>query len=138
MEINHLIKDVTGAFETDTGKLVCVSSHKYREIEICFDGGSYIPFATIKLYSSDLFKDADKVFKDAVNLGMEIERRWNDIELQKEKHKGLEEKYQSLLTVAICLSDEFKTVKQILMNQGWDLKIGDRTLPKMDEIRSIQ
>ena len=69
---------------------------------------------------------------------MEIERRWNDIELQKEKHKGLEEKYQSLLTVAICLSDEFKTVKQILMNQGWDLKIGDRTLPKMDEIRSIQ
>ncbi len=77
MQINHRIEHVTGAFDTDTGQIICVQSAKHAEVELCFKAGMNVPFATIKLYTKDLWVDAKAVFPDAVALGKEIERRWN-------------------------------------------------------------
>lgn len=76
--INHRIEFVKGAFDMNTGKLVAVQSRKYGDVELCFDAGWNIPFASIKLYSKNLAVDADAVFDDAVRLGEEICRRWNE------------------------------------------------------------
>ena len=131
MEIKHLIENLneaTGVFETNTGELVCVSSHKYREVELCFKESWNLPFATIKLYSRDLFQDADQVFKDAKILGMEIARRWNEA-------KALEEKNKSLLSVAICLGDDLECIRQICRAEGWALTVGDRSLNELKAIK---
>lgn len=77
MEINHRIEFVSGAFNTETGKLVCVKSPKYGRVELCFAASMNIPFARIKLHSKDLAVDADAVLDDAYRLGREIARRWN-------------------------------------------------------------
>ena len=61
----------------DTGKLICVQSKKYGEVDLCFAEDINIPFAKIKLYTRDRAVDADAVFQDAVNLGEEIAARWN-------------------------------------------------------------
>lgn len=78
MEITPRIDGVTGSFDTDTGRLVCVSMPKHAEVMLCFAEGMNIPFASIKLHSEDLFKDAMAVLDDATLLGEEIARRWND------------------------------------------------------------
>lgn len=80
MEINHKFEHVNGAFETETGKLVCVGKQKYGEVMLCFKANMNIPFATIKLYSKDLASHADATFEDAYKLGKEICRRWNEFE----------------------------------------------------------
>jgi hypothetical protein len=78
MKINHLIEFVTGPFETDGGQLVCVQSHKYSTVKLCFKAGNWnIPFAQIKLFTRDRYVDAKATHPDAVNLGDEIVRRWN-------------------------------------------------------------
>jgi hypothetical protein len=79
MRINHLIPDVTGPFETDTGKLVSVQRQKYSEVQLCFEGEPWnIPFAEIKLHTRDRYADKTAVFPDCVKLGEEIVRRWNE------------------------------------------------------------
>ncbi len=81
MNINQKFEFVEGAFDTVAGTIRCVVSRKYLEVELCFvsDPSSMnIPFCQIKLYSSGLRKDADATFDDAVNLGKEIARRWNE------------------------------------------------------------
>lgn len=82
---------VTGAFDTDTGKLVCVQSAKYSEVELCFAESMNIPFAKIKLHDRDRYVDAQAVFKDAVRLGEEIERRWNEFPALEEENRRLTE-----------------------------------------------
>lgn len=78
MEINHKFWNVNGAFETETGELVCVGLKKYNAVLLCFKANMNIPFAEIRLHSEDLAVDADAVFDDAVKLGDEIARRWNE------------------------------------------------------------
>ena len=69
---------VDGSFNTEDTEMVCVSKWKYRTVELCIKAGSWnIPMAEIKLYDSDLFKDADITFDDAKKFGEEIARRWN-------------------------------------------------------------
>lgn len=76
------------SFDTLTGELRCVQSRKHLEVELCFVSGSAdsgtpgmnIPFCQIKLYGSGLRMDAESTFDDAVNLGKEIARRWNEFE----------------------------------------------------------
>jgi hypothetical protein len=80
MEIGHRFTHVEGNFETKTGELICVSSKKYEEVRLCFKENMNISFARIKLYSSDLHRDEQVVFEDAVKLGEEICRRWNECE----------------------------------------------------------
>lgn len=77
MEIKTQIEFVEGAFETDTGKLVCVQSRKHVDVQLCFKAGMNVPFADIKLYTKDRYVDAKAVFEDAVKLGDEIVKRWN-------------------------------------------------------------
>jgi len=75
---------VTGTFDTITDSIKCVVSKKYNEVELCLatgdaeNPGMFIPFAQIKLYHSGLWKDADETFDEAVKLGKEIERRFNE------------------------------------------------------------
>ena len=77
MKIGQRFKYVGGNFETDDGKLVCVHSTKHQEVDLCIRGNMNIPFAAIKLFSSNLLVDAKAVFDDACALGDEIVRRWN-------------------------------------------------------------
>jgi hypothetical protein len=76
--IQHRFDNVTGDFDMATGKLVAVKRPKYGEVMLCFAEGWNIPFATIKLHSRDLARDADAVFDSASRLGDEIARRWNE------------------------------------------------------------
>jgi hypothetical protein len=69
---------VEGAFETETGKLICVPSRKYATVELCFiTDNMHVGFAAIKLYDSGLLVDAQATFEDASKLGEEICKRWN-------------------------------------------------------------
>lgn len=78
MQINQRFRFVEGAFDTVPGEIKCVVSRKHLEVELCFVAGMNIPFCQIKLYSSGLRMDAESTFDDAVNLGTEIARRWNE------------------------------------------------------------
>lgn len=78
MKISHRFECVDGDFDTDTGKLSCVGNRKYGTVHLCFDEGWSITFAQIKLHSRDRAVDADAVFDDALRLGNEIARRWNE------------------------------------------------------------
>ena len=77
MEINVVMEGVSGAFDTSTGRLVCVPSPKYAEVELCFAERMNIPFAKIKLHDRDRYVDAKAVFDDAAALGALIAERWN-------------------------------------------------------------
>lgn len=79
-EIDHRFDCVQGTFDTKSGKLVCVGNENYGEVLLCFKENMNIPFAQINLYSRDLAVDADAVFDDALKLGEEIARRWNECE----------------------------------------------------------
>lgn len=68
---------VDGDFDTDIGELLCVAKRKYAEVHLCLCGRRNIPFARIKLHSSNLLSDAMETFDDAKALGDEICRRWN-------------------------------------------------------------
>jgi hypothetical protein len=77
MELKQKFQFCNGTIETDTIELECVRSRKHMEVDLCFKSGMNIPFAQIKLYSGDLYRDANEVFDDACKLGDEICRRWN-------------------------------------------------------------
>jgi crotonobetainyl-CoA:carnitine CoA-transferase CaiB-like acyl-CoA transferase len=77
-EINVQMQGVSGSFDTQSGKLTCVSSEKHAEVLLCFKESMNIPFAKIELYDSDRFADAKATFQDAKHLGEEIESRWNN------------------------------------------------------------
>lgn len=83
MKINQKFKFVEGSFDTLAGEIKCVQSQKHLEVELCFAAGMNIPFCQIKLYSSDLRMDAEATFTDAVSLGNEIARRWNECQDKK-------------------------------------------------------
>ncbi len=78
MNINHKIEYVEGPFDTTKGKLVCVMHDKYADVSLCFKANMNIPFAKIKLFTKDLFVDAEATMEDAYKLGNEIVKRWND------------------------------------------------------------
>lgn len=78
MDINQKFEYVDGSFDTIQGELVCVKHEKYGSVQLCFKENMYLPFATIKLHSKDLFVDAMEVIDDAYKLGNEICRRWNE------------------------------------------------------------
>lgn len=77
MKINQKIDFVEGAFDTETGELICVEKHKYGEVTLCFKENMNIPFARIKLHSKNSLGAAKAVMEDAYQLGEEICRRWN-------------------------------------------------------------
>ena len=81
MEIKLKKDFVSGTYNTVTGMLKCVDNDKHGKVilGIADDDTSWIiPIATIKLYSSDLYKDFKDTEADAVALGKEICRRFNE------------------------------------------------------------
>lgn len=81
MEITPKFKFVEGSFDTKTNKMLCIASDNHGTVELCFkeEGcGWNIPFAEIKLYDSELYKDFKATMSDAKALGDEIARRWNE------------------------------------------------------------
>lgn len=81
MEITPRFDFVTGSFDTLTDKMLVIASDNHGTVELCFkeEGcGWNIPFAEIKLYSSNLYKDFKATMPDAKKLGDEISRRWNE------------------------------------------------------------
>jgi hypothetical protein len=79
MKVTPKMNFVEGDFDTKDAVMVCVPKWKYRTVELCIKAGNWnIPMAEIKLYDSELFKDADVTFDDAKAFGEEIARRWNE------------------------------------------------------------
>ena len=81
MKIKPKFEFVSGSFDTETNKMLCIASNNHGTVELCFkeqDCGWNIPFAEIKLYDSDLYKDFKETMPDAKKLGDEIARRWNE------------------------------------------------------------
>lgn len=93
MEINQKFEFVEGTFNTNSGQLICVRKDKYASVELCFKENMHIPFAKIKLFSSDLYVDAQETMNDAYNLGNEICDRWN-------KHTNAIDKINEWITEA--------------------------------------
>ncbi|MEA8592260.1 hypothetical protein PZT57_26800 [Pseudomonas aeruginosa] len=87
MEISPRLYGVDGTFNIDTGQLKCVPYPKYAEVLLCFAERAYIPFAKIKLHSEDRFQAAMAVLPDAVQLGDEITKRWNEYPALRERER---------------------------------------------------
>ncbi|MDR0385609.1 MAG: hypothetical protein LBH60_05990 [Prevotellaceae bacterium] len=83
MEITPKWKNVKGSFDTKEVEMVCVPSYSYRVIALCIkEKGkrTNFPVANVKLYSGDLYVNFKEAYDDAVKLGEEIARRWNESE----------------------------------------------------------
>lgn len=81
MEITPKMKYVSGSFDTENCEMVCVSRWKYMTVELgirCDNGSTIVPVAEIKLYDSDLYRDAKATYEQAKAFGEEIARRWNE------------------------------------------------------------
>jgi hypothetical protein len=78
MKIGLRFQYVDGDFDTSVDQLVCVHNQHYGTVDLCIKANMNIPFAMIRLHSSNLAVDADAVYPDAVRLGDEIVRRWNE------------------------------------------------------------
>lgn len=78
MILKHKIAFVEGDIDTERVQLISVHNPKYGRIDLCFKANMHIPFAKIKLHSTDTYGDAKKVENDAARLGNEIAKRWNE------------------------------------------------------------
>lgn len=78
MKIEQKFEFCTGNFDTVENKMVCVQSDKYHTVDLCLEDGSLFPIARVKLYNTDLWVDSKDTYEDAVKLGEEISRRWNE------------------------------------------------------------
>lgn len=83
MKIKTKLPFVEGEFDTQLGEVICVQSHKYSSVDLCFKSNMHIPFASIKLHSSDTLVNSQEVYEDACKLGEEIARRWNESQIKK-------------------------------------------------------
>lgn len=72
------IDGVTGTFSLDSSEIICVPRKKHSAVDLCLKGPMYVVFADIQLFSSLRYKDAAATYDDAVLLGKEIERRYNE------------------------------------------------------------
>ena len=72
-----------GSFDTKETKMLCLPYDKHGVIQLCIkdnEGGWNFPIANIKLHSRDLYVDFEETYDNAVALGTEIARRWNECE----------------------------------------------------------
>ena len=86
MKITPKLSLCTGNFETKKVEMLGVPQEKHGRIDICIkEPNCYwnIPIGSIKLHSRDLYVEFKATFDDAVKLGEEIARRWNECETKK-------------------------------------------------------
>ena len=72
-----------GSFDTEKVKMLCIPNDNHGRISLNIkdpDCSWNFPIALIKLHSKDLYVDFKATFDDAVKLGNEIARRWNECE----------------------------------------------------------
>lgn len=72
---------VDGNFNTQKVEMICVPHDKHGRVDLCIkEPGEHwnFPIAKIQLHSKDLYVDFKATFEDAVKLGEEIARRWNE------------------------------------------------------------
>ena len=85
MKITPKFRHVSGSFDTDKHDMVCVKSHKYKEVQLCIKDGMNFPIAEIKLFNEDRWSHKEAVYDDACKLGDEIARRWNEAKTEASK-----------------------------------------------------
>lgn len=81
MKITPKFEYVTGSFDTDNVKMLCLANENHGKVELCIEenpNGFNFPIGTIKLHSRDLYVDFKETLGDAKCLGKEIARRWNE------------------------------------------------------------
>lgn len=81
MKITPKFDFVSGSFDTDEVKMLCLPSDNHGKVELCInehEGSWNFPIGNIKLHSRDLYMDFKATFEDATKLGNEIARRWNE------------------------------------------------------------
>lgn len=74
-----------GSFKTEEIKMVCVGNDNHGKVSLCIKEigcTTLFPVAEFKLYSSNLYVDFKETYEDAVKLGNEIARRWNESEVK--------------------------------------------------------
>lgn len=85
MKITPKFNYVEGSFDTQRVEMTCVPSKNNGRVSLCFkekENSCNFPIGRIELYSNDLYKDFTDTFDDAVKLGEEISRRWNECRIK--------------------------------------------------------
>ena len=83
MKITPKFTFVSGSFDTDEVKMLCLPSDNRGKVDLCIkekDCAWNIPIGGVKLHDRDLYVDFKATLEDATNLGNEIARRWNEHE----------------------------------------------------------
>ena len=83
MKITPKFTFVSGSFDTDEVKMLCLPSDNHGKVDLCIkekDCAWNIPIGGVKLHDRDLYVDFKATLEDATNLGNEIARRWNEHE----------------------------------------------------------
>jgi hypothetical protein len=86
MEITPKWDYVKGSFDTKDVEMLCLPSDKHGTVTLNIrekERSTNYPVAKIKLYSGDTYAAFKEVYEDAVKLGNEIARRWNECETKK-------------------------------------------------------
>jgi hypothetical protein len=81
MEITPKWDLCEGSFDTKEVKMLCVPNKNHGCVNLCIKEPNNcwnFPIAQIKLHSKDLYVDFEATYEDAVKLGEEIARRWNE------------------------------------------------------------
>lgn len=81
MKITPKFTFVSGSFDTDEVKMLCLPSDNHGKVDLCIkekDCAWNIPIGGVKLHDRDLYVDFKATLEDATNLGNEIARRWNE------------------------------------------------------------
>lgn len=74
---------VSGSFDTDEVKMLCLPDDNHGKVDLCIkekDCAWNIPIGGVKLHDKDLYVDFKATLEDATKLGNEIARRWNEFE----------------------------------------------------------
>ncbi len=83
MKITPKFTFVSGSFDTDEVKMLCLPSDNHGKVDLCIkekDCAWNIPIGGVKLHDKDLYVDFKATLEDATKLGNEIARRWNEFE----------------------------------------------------------
>ena len=85
MRLKQNFSCCTGTLDSKS-EMVCVPDRKYFIVELCLkdkESGWNIPISKVKLHHGETVGDVKDVFDDAVKLGEEIARRYNECEVKK-------------------------------------------------------
>lgn len=116
MKITPKFTFVSGSFDTDEVKMLCLPSDNHGKVDLCIkekDCAWNIPIGGVKLHDRDLYVDFKATLEDATNLGNEIARRWNEFEDWHECKEDTEDvppigTYCILRVEYLCCSNKWK------------------------------